>query len=46
MGNERNRRSRMLGTPSPDRDLNETQTETSNHGNDTLTNVDTGVRIA
>ena len=38
MGNKRNRRSRRLATPSPDRQLNETQVETPNRGNETLTN--------
>ena len=40
MGNKSNRRSRKLCTPSLDRDLSETQAETSTQGNDTLTNVD------
>ena len=44
MGNKRNRGSRRLGTPSPERDLNETQVETSTQGNDTLTNVDSNVQ--
>ena len=37
MGNKRNRRSRRLATPSPDRELSETQVETPNPGNVTLT---------
>ena len=40
MGNKRNRRSRRLCSPSPDRDHSETQAETSTQGNDTLVNVD------
>ena len=38
MGNKRNRRSRRLETPSPDRRLCEAQVETPNPGNVTLTN--------
>ena len=38
MGNRRNRRSRRLETPSPDRDVERTQVETPNTGNETLTN--------
>ena len=38
MGNKINRRSRRLATPSPDRELSETQVETPNPGNVTLTN--------
>ena len=41
MGNRWNRRSRNLETPSPDRDLGETQVDTPNQGNETSTNVDT-----
>ena len=44
MGNKRNRRSRRLATPSPDRELNETQVETSNPGNETLTNCNVNVQ--
>ena len=36
MGNKRNRRSRRLETPSPERELNETQVKTSTQGNITL----------
>ena len=39
MGNKRNRRSRRLETPSPDREVERTQVETLNTGNTTLTNV-------
>ena len=38
MGNKRSRRSRILATPSPDRNLSEAQVETPNPGNVTLTN--------
>ena len=41
MRNKRNRRSRRLKTPSPDRDLSEMQVETSDQGNETLTTVNT-----
>ena len=44
MGNKRNRRSRRLATPSPDRELNETQVETPNPGNETLTNPNVNVQ--
>ena len=44
MGNKRNRRSRRLGTPSPERNLTEVQVETSSKGNDTLVNVDSNVQ--
>ena len=44
MGNKRNRRSRRLGTPSPERSLTEVQVETSSQGNDTLVNVDSNVQ--
>ena len=44
MGNKRNRRSRRLATPSPDRELNETQVETPNPGNETLTNSNVNVQ--
>ena len=40
MGNKRSRRSRRLETPSPERELNETQVETSTQGNITLTNAE------
>ena len=42
MGNKRKRRSRGLETPSPEREVNNTQLETPNTGNETLTilNVD------
>ena len=43
MGNKRNRRSRRLGTPSPERELNETQVETSTQGNITLTNAESNI---
>ena len=39
MGNKRNRRSRMLETPSPERESSEVQIETPYQGNVTLTNV-------
>ena len=44
MGNKRNRRSRRLGTPSPERSLTEVQVETPPQGNDTLVNVDSNVQ--
>ena len=44
MGNKRNRRSRSLATPSPDRELNETQVETPNPGNEILTNSNVNVQ--
>ena len=44
MGNKRSRRSRRLGTPSPERSLTEVQVETSPRGNDTLVNVDSNVQ--
>ena len=44
MGNKRNRRSRRLVTPSPDREFNETQVETPNPGNETLTNSNVNVQ--
>ena len=40
MGNKRNRRSRRLETPSPERGIERTQTETPISGNVTLTNND------
>ena len=33
-----------MEAPSPERDLSETQVETSNQGNDTLTNVDSNIQ--
>ena len=39
MGYKRNRRSRRLETPSPERDSSVVQVETSSQGNVTLTNV-------
>ena len=44
MGNKRNRRSRRLETPSPERELNETQVETSTQGNITLTNTESNTQ--
>ena len=44
MGNRRNRRSRRLETPSPERSVERTQVETPNTGNITLTNPDTVVQ--
>ena len=44
MGNRRNRRSRRLETPSPDRDAERTQVETPNTGNETLTNFNAVVQ--
>ena len=44
MGNKRNRRSRRHETPSPERQLSETQVETSMQGNETLTNVSTVIQ--
>ena len=41
MGNRRNRRSRRLETPSPDREVEVTQVGTPITGNETLTNVNT-----
>ena len=38
MGNRRNRRSRRLETPSPERSMERAQAETPNTGNITLTN--------
>ena len=37
MGKKRSRRSRRLETPSPEREVNNTQLETPNTGNETLT---------
>ena len=39
MGNRRNRRSRRLETPSPERETSEVRIETPSQGNETLTNV-------
>ena len=39
MGNRRNRRSRRLETPSPERETSEVRVETASQGNGTLTNV-------
>ena len=44
MGNKRNRRSRRLETPSPERELNETQVETSTQGNNTLINTESNTQ--
>ena len=44
MGNKRNRRSRRLETPSPEREVNNTQLETPNTGNETLTNLNENVQ--
>ena len=44
MGNRRNRRSRRLETPSPERSVERTQVETPNTGNITLTNPNTVVQ--
>ena len=44
MGNRRNRRSRRLETPSPDRDAERTQVEFPNTGNETLTNFNAVVQ--
>ena len=44
MGNTRNKRPRRLETPSFDRGFNETQIETSNQGNDTLTDVNSDIQ--
>ena len=44
MGNKRNRRSRRHKTPSPDRDLSETQVETPMQGNEILNNVSTVIQ--
>ena len=38
MGNRRNRKSRRLETPSPDKEVKRTQVETPNIGPETLTN--------
>ena len=39
MGNRRNRRSRRLETPSPEREASEVRIETPSQGNETLINV-------
>ena len=44
MGNRRNRRSRRLETPSPDREVEVTQIGTPITGNETLTNVNTVIQ--
>ena len=44
MGNKRNRRSRRLETPSSEREVNNTQLETPNTGNETLTNLNENVQ--
>ena len=44
MGNRRNRRSRRLKTPSPDREVEITQVETPKADTETLTNFNTVVR--
>ena len=44
MGKTRNRRSRKFETSSPDRSLDETPIETSNQGNDILTNGNSDVQ--
>ena len=44
MGNKRDRRSRRLGTPTPERSLTEVQVERSPQGIDTLVNVDPNVQ--
>ena len=44
MGNKRNRRSRRHETPSPERELSETQVETPMQCNETLTNVSTVIQ--
>ena len=43
MGNKRNRRSRRLETPSPERERERTQVETPITGNESLTNFNTVV---
>ena len=44
MGNRRDRRSRTLETPSPDREVEVTQVGTRITGNETLTNVNTVIQ--
>ena len=44
MGNRRNRRSRRLETPFPDKEVEVTQVGTSITGNETLTNLNTVVQ--
>ena len=44
MGNKRNRRSRILATPSPDREVRETRIDSSESGNITLTNSNLNVQ--
>ena len=44
MGNKRNRRSRRLAFPSPEKELERTQVDTSVTGDETLTNFNTVVQ--
>ena len=44
MGKKRNRRSRRLETPSPQREIGNTQVESPHTGNETLTNFNTVVQ--
>ena len=44
MGNKRNRRSRSLETPIPERETNNAQVGTPNPGNETLTNFNVDVQ--
>ena len=44
MGNKRNRRSRRLTTPSPEREVSETRVDSSETGNITLTNTNVDVQ--
>ena len=44
IGNKKNRRSRRLETPSPEREVNNTQSETPNTGNVTLTSLNMNVQ--
>ena len=44
MGNKRNRRTRRLETPSPEREIGNTQIESPNTVNETLTNFNTVVQ--
>ena len=45
MGNK-NRRSRRLKTPPPEKEISNTQVETPNTGNETLTNFNTVVQAS
>ena len=45
MGNKRNRRSRRLETSSSEREANNTQLETPNTGNESLTNSNVNVQV-